>query len=150
MTELITGIDLVQEQLRIASGLPLQYSQEDVKCTGHAIECRINAEDPITLLPRTGVISTYEVPGGPGVRIDSHCYQGYSVPPFWDSLLSKLIAWAPTRDEAIARMSRALHEYRIDGVATTIPFQLRLLKSREFRSGEMFTDSVEELMKVDN
>jgi acetyl-CoA carboxylase biotin carboxylase subunit len=147
ITEFITGVDLVQEQISVADGNPLRYRQDEISFTGHAIECRINAEDPETFLPNAGQISRYNTPGGPGVRVDSHCYDGYIMPPFWDSLLAKLIVWAPTREEAIARMKRALLEYKIEGVSTTIPFQLNLLDTALFRDGAMLTDSVEKMIE---
>ncbi len=123
VTEMITGVDLIKEQLRIASGERLSLKQEGVTFTGHSIECRINAEDPErNFLPSPGRIDAYIAPGGPGVRVDSHCYPGYSIPPFYDSLLSKLIVWGTDRNEAIRRMLRALDEYAITGVNTTFPF----------------------------
>src|SRR5207245_1405209 len=113
--------------IRIAAGLPLELKQADVHFRGHAIECRINAEDADNdFRPQTGTIERYLPPGGPGVRVDSHLFAGYEIPPHYDSLLSKLIVWADTREEAIARMQRALEEYVIEGVATTIPFHQRL------------------------
>jgi len=141
VTEWVTGIDLVQEQLRVASGEPLRIRQSDVKLRGHAIEFRITAEDPThDFRPQTGVIEEYLAPGGPGVRVDSHLYRGYEVPPHYDSLLSKLIVWAPTRAEAIARGRRALKEYVIEGVPTTIPFHLALLDNEYFQRGEVYTN----------
>ncbi len=147
VTESITGVDLVQEQLRVADGKPLRYRQDEISFIGHALECRINAEDPETFLPNAGKISTYNVPGGPGVRVDSHCYNGYVMPPFWDSLLAKLIVWAPTREEAIIRMKRALLEFKIEGFSTTIPFQLKLLDTAQFQDGAILTDSVEKMIE---
>lgn len=147
ITEFITGVDLVQEQISVADGNPLRYRQDEITFSGHAIECRINAEDPETFLPNAGQISRYVTPGGPGVRVDSHCYDGYNMPPFWDSLLAKLIVWAPTREEAIARMKRALLEYKIEGISTTISFQLNLLDTALFRDGAMLTDSVEKMIE---
>jgi acetyl-CoA carboxylase biotin carboxylase subunit len=145
VTELITGIDLVQAQIRVAAGEPLTIRQSDVRLNGHAIEFRITAEDPaMDFRPQTGTIEEYLPPGGPGVRVDSHLYRGYDVPPHYDSLLSKLIVWAPTRSEAIARGRRALHEYVIDGVPTTIPFHLRLLDNEIFQRGDTYTNFLEE------
>jgi acetyl-CoA carboxylase, biotin carboxylase subunit len=145
VTEYITNLDLVKEQLLIASGEPLQYKQEDIVPHGHAIECRITAEDADKgFRPQTGKVVNYLAPGGPGVRVDSHLYAGYDIPPHYDSLLSKLIVWAETRDEAIARMQRALEEYVIDGVTTTIPFHQRLLKHKGFISGDTYTRFIQE------
>lgn len=140
VTELVTSVDLVKEQIRIAAGLPLQLQQEDIQFRGHAIECRITAEDASAdFRPQTGTIERYLPPGGPGVRVDSHLFSGYDVPPHYDSLLSKLIVWAETRNEAIARMQRALDEYVIEGIATTVPFHQRLLSHEGFRKGDTYT-----------
>jgi acetyl-CoA carboxylase, biotin carboxylase subunit len=148
VTETLTGVDLVKEQLRIASGEPLSLKQEDVPFEGHAIEFRINAEDPEKdFMPSPGEISFLDVPGGPGVRVDSAIYQGYTIPPFYDSLVAKLIIWALTREEAINRARRALREYRIEGIKTTLPLHTRLLEDDAFRSGEYHTDYLEELLK---
>ena len=145
VTELVTGIDLVQAQIRVAAGEPLTIRQSDVRLNGHAIEFRITAEDPaMDFRPQTGTIEEYLPPGGPGVRVDSHLYRGYNVPPHYDSLLSKLIVWAPTRSEAIARGRRALNEYVVDGVPTTIPFHLRLLDNEIFQRGDTYTNFLEE------
>jgi acetyl-CoA carboxylase biotin carboxylase subunit len=148
VTETLTGVDLVKEQLRIAGGEPLSLKQEDVPFEGHAIEFRINAEDPEKdFMPSPGEISFLDVPGGPGVRVDSAIYQGYKIPPFYDSLVGKLIVWALTREEAINRARRALREYRLEGIKTTIPLHMRLLKDDAFRSGEYHTGYLEELLK---
>ncbi|HET9109310.1 MAG TPA: acetyl-CoA carboxylase biotin carboxylase subunit [Ktedonobacterales bacterium] len=145
VTELVTGLDLVQEQLRVASGEPLSVTQADIRPNGHAIEFRITAEDPAyDFRPQTGVIEEYLPPSGPGVRVDSHLYRGYEVPPHYDSLLSKLIVWAPTREEAIARGRRALEEYVLEGLPTTIPFHLSLLKNTTFQRGEVYTNFLTE------
>ena len=145
VTELVTGLDLVKEQIHIAAGLPISVKQQDVHFRGHAIECRITAEDAdADFRPQTGVIEQYLPPGGPGVRVDSHLFAGYEVPPHYDSLLSKLVVWAETRDEAIARMQRALEEYIIEGVTTTIPFHQRLLKHPGFISGDTYTRFIQE------
>ena len=150
VTEAVTGVDLVREQLLIAAGEPLKLQQSDVTWRGHAIECRINAEDPGTFMPHAGTVRSYVSPGGPWVRVDSHCYPGYSVLPFYDSLIAKLIVWAPSRDEAICRMLRALDEYVIEGIPTTIPFHQRVLTHRRFLNGELSTDFVErELMSAE-
>jgi acetyl-CoA carboxylase biotin carboxylase subunit len=147
VTEMITGIDLIKEQIRVASGMKLSYKQSDVEFRGHAIECRINAEDPDrNFLPSPGRVDAYIAPGGPGVRIDSHCYPGYSIPPHYDSLLSKLIVWGADRTEAIQRMQRALDEYAITGVRTTIPFHQRVLAHPAFQAGDVHTDFIEKYM----
>ncbi|MNK77909.1 Biotin carboxylase [compost metagenome] len=141
VTELITRFDLVQEQIRIAAGAPLSRTQEQVKFEGHAIECRINAEDPDKgFRPSPGVIDAYVPPGGPWVRVDSHVYPGYSIPPNYDSMIAKLIVWAEDRDKAIARMQRALGEYAITGVKTTIPLHEKILDNAFFRKGEVYTN----------
>jgi acetyl-CoA carboxylase biotin carboxylase subunit len=148
VTETLTGVDLVKEQLRVAGGEPLSLEQEDVPFEGHAIEFRINAEDPEKdFMPSPGEISFLEVPGGPGVRVDSAIYQGYEIPPFYDSMVGKLIVWALTREEAISRARRALREYRLEGIKTTIPLHMRLLEDDAFRSGEYHTGYLEELLK---
>ncbi len=145
VTEMVTSTDLVKEQIRIAAGLPLQLQQEHIRAHGHAIECRITAEDAeADFRPQTGTVERYLPPGGPGVRVDSHLYAGYQIPPHYDSLLAKLIVWAETREAAIARMQRALDEYIIDGVATTIPFHQRLLKHEGFIRGETYTRFIQE------
>jgi acetyl-CoA carboxylase biotin carboxylase subunit len=145
VTELVTGVDLVKEQIRIAAGKPLQLQQEDIKFRGHAIECRITAEDASAdFRPQTGVVEQYLQPGGPGVRVDSHLFSGYEIPPHYDSLLSKLIVWAETRNEAIARMQRALEEYVIEGVTTTIPFHQRLLRHEGFIRGDTYTRFIQD------
>jgi acetyl-CoA carboxylase biotin carboxylase subunit len=147
VTEMITGIDLIKEQIRVASGMKLSYKQSDVEFRGHAIECRINAEDPDrNFLPSPGKVDAYIAPGGPGVRVDSHCYPGYSIPPHYDSLLSKLIVWGSDRAEAIQRMQRALDEYAITGVRTTIPFHQRVLAHPAFQAGDVHTDFIEKHM----
>lgn len=150
VTELVTGLDLVKEQIRIAAGEPLTLSQEDVKINGWAIECRINAEDAWRdFAPCPGRITAYLPPGGPGVRVDSALYPGYVVTPFYDSLLAKLIVWGRDRDEAIARMQRALSEFVIEGVATTIPFHQRVLRNAFFRRGEVYTNFVQRRVFVE-
>jgi len=144
VTELITGIDLIKEQIRVAAGEPLRFTQEDVQLRGHAIECRINAEDPDkNFMPCPGSIDGYVTPGGPGVRVDSHAYPGYKIPPYYDSLVSKLIVWGTDREDAIARMKRALNEYAITGIKTTIPFHLKLMDNAAFVDGtEVYTDFI--------
>ena len=135
VTEMITGIDLIREQLMIASGQKLRLKQEDIVFTGHAIECRINAEDPETFMPSPGMIQDFHVPGGPGVRVDSHLYAGYRVPPNYDSMIAKLIVHGPDRETAIARMRVALSEMVIDGIKTNIPLQQRILADVGFQQG---------------
>ena len=145
VTEMVSSTDLVKEQIRIAAGLPLQLEQDTLQFRGHAIECRITAEDADNdFRPQTGVVEQYLPPGGPGVRVDSHLYAGYSIPPHYDSLLAKLIVWADTREAAIARMQRALAEFVIEGVTTTIPFHQRLLKHEGFIRGDTYTRFLQE------
>jgi acetyl-CoA carboxylase biotin carboxylase subunit len=147
VTEVITGVDLVKAQLRIASGEPLAMRQEDVHLRGHAIECRINAEDhAANFAPCPGRVAHYRAPGGPGVRVDSHLESGYDVPPFYDSLLAKVICWGLDRDEALQRMMRALSEMQIDGVKTTVPFHLQLLAHDRFRAGDVNTRFVHDVL----
>jgi acetyl-CoA carboxylase biotin carboxylase subunit len=146
VSEMITSSDLIQEQIRVASGEPLSVSQEDVQLRGHAIECRVNAEDPDRdFAPAAGKLDFYAPPGGPGTRVDSHCYPGWAIAPFYDSLIAKLIVWAPDRAAAIDRMDRALSEFRIEGrgVKTTIPFHRSVLADEQFRSGDVSTDYLE-------
>jgi len=136
VSEAISGIDLVREQIRIAAGEHLGYTQNDVHFSGHALECRITAEDPVTFAPSPGKIDVYHPPGGLGVRVDSALYAGYRVPPHYDSLIAKLITHGRTREEAIARMKRALHEFVITGIKTTIPLHQRILEAPEFVAGD--------------
>lgn len=149
VTEVVTGIDLIAEQLRIAAGEPLRFRQEDIQLRGHAIECRINAEDPRhNFRPAPGTITGWLPPGGPGVRFDSHVYTGYEIPPFYDSLIGKLIVWGEDRPAALRRMRRALSECAVIGVPTTIEFHLALLDRPEFQRGEVHTKFVEmEMLK---
>jgi len=137
VTELITGIDIVREQLRIAAGEPLSYTQKDIRIQGHAMECRINAEDPDSFLPSPGMISRYHAPGGPGVRVDTHIYSGYRVPPYYDSMIGKLISFSDTRESAMARMRMALDEIIIDGIKTNIPLHKTLLNDSIFQRGSI-------------
>jgi acetyl-CoA carboxylase biotin carboxylase subunit len=147
VTEMVTGLDLIAEQLRIAGGEPISVAQEEVRLHGHAIECRINAEDPRqNFRPSPGKITGWLPPGGPGVRVDSHVYTGYEIPPFYDSLIGKLIVWAPTRELALRRLRRALSEWAVTGIPTTIEFHLALLERPEFQSGQVYTKFVEEKM----
>lgn len=144
VTEMITGIDLIQQQLKVAAGEPLTIKQEDVKLNGWSIECRINAENPAkNFMPSPGKVSMYLPPGGFGVRVDSAMYTGYSIPPFYDSMVAKLIVHADTRDEAVARMKRALSEFVVEGVDTTIPFHLTVMDHEVFKSGDFDTKFLE-------
>jgi acetyl-CoA carboxylase biotin carboxylase subunit len=144
VTELVTGVDLVKEQIRIAAGEPLPFSQQDVVPRGHAIEVRVNAEDPASdFRPNPGRVTSYIPPGGPGVRVDSHLYSGYTVPPHYDSLLAKVIAFRPTREEALATLTRALSEMTVEGVKTTIPLFLKILAHSQFRAGDVDTGFIE-------
>lgn len=136
VSEMISGLDLVREQIRIAAGEPMGYSQQDIQFAGHAIECRITAEDPETFAPSPGKVEMFHQPGGLGVRVDSALYAGYRVPPHYDSLIAKLVAYGKTRDEAIARMRRALMEFVITGIKTTIPLHQRILENPEFQAGD--------------
>lgn len=136
VTEMITGIDLVREQIRVAAGLPLSHTQKDIVLEGHAIECRINAENARTFTPSPGRITDYHTPGGLGVRVDSALYDGYSIPPYYDSLISKLIVHGKTREEALMRLRRSLEEYVINGIDTTIPLHMALVQDDEFKSGD--------------
>jgi acetyl-CoA carboxylase biotin carboxylase subunit len=143
VTEMVTGIDIVSWQLRIADGQKLTLSQDDVKINGHAIEFRINAEDPETFTPSPGKIERLYLPGGYGVRVDTHIYQGYQIPPYYDSLMAKLIVWGKTREETIRRAKRALQEFKIEGLKTTIPFHLKILEHKEFLKGTYTTSLVD-------
>lgn len=144
VTEMITGIDLIQQQLRVASGETLAYTQEDVTFKGWSIECRINAENPAkNFMPSAGKVTMYLAPGGLGVRVDSAMYPGYSIPPYYDSMVAKLITFADTREEAIAKMKRALDEFVVEGVHTTIPFHLKLMDHEVFKSGDFNTKFLE-------
>jgi acetyl-CoA carboxylase biotin carboxylase subunit len=148
ITEEITGIDLIKYQIRIANGEKLDISQEDVPSFGHCIECRINAEDPDRgFTPNPGKITNFIVPGGPGIRVDSGVFCGYTIPPYYDSMVAKLIVWGKNRKEAINRMKRALGEFIIEGVKTTIPFHEEVMKSKAFLSGQYTTNFVEKFFK---
>jgi acetyl-CoA carboxylase biotin carboxylase subunit len=147
VTEEITGVDLIREQIRVAAGEPLNLRQKDVEFKGHSIEVRLTAEDPSkNFAPAAGTVTAFDPPGGRGVRVDSHLYTGYAVPPFYDSLLAKIIVHAETRDEAIAKMERALYETRLEGVANTREFHLRILANEYFRRGELSTDFLKRRM----
>ena len=145
VTEMVTGVDLIAEQIKIAGGENLRLNQNDIKLNGHAIECRINAEDPLhSFRPSPGKITGWLPPGGPGVRVDSHVYTGYEIPPFYDSLIGKLIVWGKDRNTAIKRMNRALNECAVTGIPTTINFHLKLLNKTKFMEGKIHTKYVEE------
>jgi acetyl-CoA carboxylase biotin carboxylase subunit len=145
VTEMVTGLDLVKAQFRIAAGEPLPLAQEEVRLAGHSLECRINAEDPDRFLPSPGRVTNFRPPGGPGVRIDTHIYVGYTVPPYYDSLLGKLIVHGRDRAEAITRMQRALDETLIQGVQTTIPFHQKVLRHPDFVAGRTSTRFLDRL-----
>ena len=145
VTELVTGIDLVRDQILIASGERLPHTQDDVMFRGHALECRINAEDPVTYRPSPGKITTWHAPGGPGVRVDTAAYAEYVIPPFYDSLIAKLIVHGETRTEAINRMERALDMFVVEGVRTSIPLHRQILSHPEFRQGEIYTRFLEHM-----
>ncbi len=140
VTEMVSGRDLVKDQIRVAAGEPLGYTQEEVTLQGHAIECRINAEDhERNFMPNPGIIESFHVPGGPGIRVDTHAYERYQIPPFYDSLVAKLIAYGKDRQEALARLNRALDEFIIEGIKTTIPFHQKLINRPEFIKGDFDT-----------
>jgi acetyl-CoA carboxylase biotin carboxylase subunit len=149
VSEMVTSSDLIQEQIRVAAGEPLSVTQDELRLQGHAIECRINAEDPDNdFAPAAGRLDVYVPPGGPSTRVDSHCYPGWMIAPYYDSLIAKLIVWAPDRPSAIDRMQRALSEFRIEGrgVKTTIPFHQRVLADERFRAGDVSTDFLEHFL----
>lgn len=149
VTEMVTGLDLVKWQIRVAAGERLTFTQKDVKIKGHSIECRVNAEDPANnFRPDAGTIDLFVPPGGIGVRVDTHLYSGYAMPPYYDSLLAKVISYGDNREEAVARMERALHETVITGVKTTIPFQQFILADSEYRDGKATLDFVEKKMNT--
>ncbi len=149
VTEMITRFDLVQEQFQVAFGGELSLNQQDVRVEGHAIEVRVNAEDPdYNFRPSAGMITDLHWPGGPGVRVDSHVYSGYRIPPTYDSLVAKVIAWAPSREQAITRMHRALEETVLDGVKTTIPFHLKVLDNAFYKRGEVYTNFIARRMQM--
>lgn len=148
VTEMVTGVDIVKAQIRIAAGQKLPYKQEDIHWTGHAMECRVNAEDPYTFLPCPGTITVYHPPGGMGVRMDSHIYTGYKVPPYYDSLIGKLIVHAQTRENAIARMRNALEETVIEGIKTNIPLHQELMDDAEFKKTAQNIHYLEKKLKM--
>jgi acetyl-CoA carboxylase biotin carboxylase subunit len=147
VTELVTGIDLVRDQILIAAGERLPHRQDDIHFRGHALECRINAEDPVTNKPSPGKITSWHAPGGPGVRVDTAAYAEYVIPPYYDSLIAKLIVHGSTRDEAIRRMDRALDMCVLEGVKTTIPLHRQILRNPEFRKGDIYTKFLEHLQE---
>jgi acetyl-CoA carboxylase biotin carboxylase subunit len=146
VTEMVTLADIVRNQIRIAEGEALGYTQDDLLIVGHAIECRINAENPETFAPSPGMITAFNLPGGPGVRVDTYVYSGYRVPPFYDSMIAKVIVHARTRDLAIARMRRALEAMVIEGIKTTIPLHLKIMDDPKFRTGEISTSFMEHFL----
>ncbi|CAN5708168.1 acetyl-CoA carboxylase biotin carboxylase subunit [soil metagenome] len=148
VTEMVTLADIVRNQIRIAEGEDLGYTQDDVQIVGHSIECRINAEDPVKFTPSPGKITAFNIPGGPGVRVDTAVYPGYVVPPFYDSMIAKLIVHARTRDFAIARMKRALEMMVIEGIKTTIPLHLRIMNDEKFQKGDFSTKFMEEFLST--
>jgi acetyl-CoA carboxylase biotin carboxylase subunit len=145
VTEAVTGIDIIKEQIKLAAGLPLEYKQSQIKPSGHAIECRINAEDPVRFIPSPGKITFLSLPGGPGVRVDTAIYDGYVIPSHYDSLIAKLIVYGKDRSEAIAKMRRALDEFIIEGINTTIPFHKMVINHPEFISGDFNTSFAEKI-----
>lgn len=150
VTEMITGVDIVKEQIRVAAGEKLSITQDDIKLKGHAIECRINAEDPVTFMPCPGKVHLYHPPGGPGIRVDSHLYSSYKVPPYYDSLIAKIIAYGDTRQEAIIKMQNALDELIIDGIKTNIPLHQEILKDHKFKQGGFNIHYLEEKLERKN
>ena len=150
VTEMITGIDLVREQIRVAEGKPLSFTQDEVTFTGHAVECRINAEDPVTFMPSPGTVSWYHPPGGLYVRVDSGLYHGYKVPPYYDSMIAKLIVYGATREACLMRLRRALGEFVIEGMKTTIPLHQKLLEDPDFQNGDYTIKWLEEWLAREN
>jgi len=150
ITEMITGLDVVRDMIRIAAGAPLGYTQEDIRFTGHAIECRINAEHPETFIPSPGTIGLYHAPGGLGVRVDSGLYSGYTVPPYYDSMVAKLIVHGTNRNECLMRLRRALSEYVIDGIDTSIFLHKNLMSEVDFINGDYDIHWLENFVKTNN
>jgi acetyl-CoA carboxylase biotin carboxylase subunit len=147
ITEVVTGVDILTQQILIASGEKLSISQKDVQVRGHAIECRITAEDPDrNFTPSSGRVESLIIPGGFGVRVDTHLYAGYNIPPYYDSLLAKLIVWAPDRTEAIRKMSRCLSEFKVEGLKTNIPFHQKIMANAFYRRGELTTNFIKRRM----
>jgi len=147
VTEMVTVSDLVSAQIRVSAGEPLNLTQDELMFVGHSIECRINAEDPETFTPSPGRITTFNLPSGPGVRVDTAIYSGYVVPPHYDSLIAKLVVHARTRERAIARMRRALGAMVVEGIKTTIPLHLRILEERDFIEGNLSTDFMDRFLE---
>jgi len=146
VTEMVTGVDLIKEQIRVAAGERLRFSQEDISLRGHAIECRINAEDPESFMPSPGKITGFNLPGGLGVRVDTAAYSGYTVPPYYDSLIAKLIVWGEDRQEAISRLVRALDEFVVEGIKTTVPLYRRICRQVRFLRGDFTTRFLENML----
>src|SRR5262249_2708580 len=150
VTEMVTLTDIVRNQIRVAEGDPLGFTQDDVIMVGHAIECRINAENPDTFAPSPGTITTFNLPGGPGVRVDTYVYPGYRVPPFYDSMIAKVVVHARTRELAIARMRRALDAMVVEGIKTTIPLHLKIMDDPDFQAGNFSTRFMEDFLAKDS
>lgn len=148
ITEMITGIDLVREQIRVAAGLPLSFKQKDIEFHGHAVECRINAEDPLTFRPSPGKVTQYHPPGGLDVRVDSALYDGYVIPPYYDSMISKVIVHGLDRKECLRRLQRALEEYVITGIKHTVPLHQQLIKNSDFADGKYDIHWLENFLKT--
>jgi len=146
VTEMVTGLDLIKEQIRIAAGEPISFTQDEVRMTGHAIECRVNAEDPVKFTPSPGKVTTFHPPGGPGIRVDTHCHAEAVVPPFYDSMIAKVVARGNTRGEAILRMRRALESFVVEGIRTNIPLQQRIVSEEDFVRGRINTGFMERFM----
>jgi acetyl-CoA carboxylase biotin carboxylase subunit len=148
VTEWVTGIDIVKEQIRVAAGERLSFKQSDVSFTGHAIECRINAEDPVTFVPSPGTIHAFSIPGGPGVRVDTAAHAECTIPPYYDSMIAKVIVHGRDRQEAIARMKRTLEMSVVEGIRTSIPLHLKILNDPDFVAGRMSTHFMERFQSV--
>lgn len=148
VTEEVTGVDIVAEQIKIAAGERLELKQRDIQINGHAIECRINAEDPYTFVPSPGKVTAWHLPGGPGIRIDTHVFAGYTVPPYYDSLIAKLVAHGHTREQAIARMSIALSEFAVEGIKTNIRLHRDIMADEKVRQGGVSIHYLEEKLKT--
>ncbi len=146
VTEMVTGIDLIKEQLRVATGLPLSFTQEEIEFRGHSIECRVNAEDPVTFVPSPGLVTTYHPPGGPGVRVDTAVHSDCRISPYYDSMVAKLITHGNNREEAISRMRRSLEVMVVEGIKTTIPLQLRIMNDPDFQRGDISTRFLERFL----
>jgi acetyl-CoA carboxylase biotin carboxylase subunit len=146
---MITGIDLVREQIRVAAGLPLSYKQNDISFSGHAIECRINAENAETFMPSPGTIKSFHAPGGLGVRVDSAIYEGYKIPPYYDSMIAKLIVYGTSRNECLLRLRRCLEEFVIEGVDTTLPLHRRIINQPDFINGNYDIHWLEHFLGID-